>query len=465
MDIGNSGIGKLKNAERGAKRGVRNGNGEGELVEPLNAWARQLLAKQVEQVEVHRVDTVRLVLAPQQEELLRRAAEAAAKFIESENLRRRQLFFEKGVIDDAVVTWMTAWEMRKTVYLETYEALGSKNFREACEVVGEQWKSFKELLKLKERLKLEPNPPSGKRKKMVVFVGHDNYRVNVQRKVLHLGYWNIEVAFKGELRWLPQGKQGRLIIVYDPMKGKWYARVSVEVPLQTSSRSTLKAGVDLGREILAAVAVEDGHALLYRGGVLKSDYYYFERKIGAVDRTLSDPKSEEMDRAILKEERRRLYDKRRRRREQIFANTAAHLAKMLKALNVDIVFIGYPRSIAHDAPGKGNSNAWSYWKLLLRLAATLENHGVAAFAVPEEGTSKLCARHGCEVVRMPRGLVKCPRGHVMHSDVNAALNILRRGASALGLTVELPERVKVLSFIPTPERVIERKRKAHNPAV
>ena len=71
----------------------------------------------------------------------------------------------------------------------------------------------------------------------------------------------------------------------------------------------------MGREILAAVAVEDGTALLYRGGALKSDYYYFERRVAAIDRALSDPKSEEADRAVLKEGRRRLYDKRRRRRD------------------------------------------------------------------------------------------------------------------------------------------------------
>ena len=71
----------------------------------------------------------------------------------------------------------------------------------------------------------------------------------------------------------------------------------------------------MGREILAAVAVEDGTALLYRGGALKSEYYCFERRIAAIDRALSDPKSEEADRAVLKEGRRRLYDKRRRRRD------------------------------------------------------------------------------------------------------------------------------------------------------
>jgi putative transposase len=69
---------------------------------------------------------------------------------------------------------------------------------------------------------------------------------------------------------------------------------------------------------------------------------------------------------------------------------------------------------------------WSYRKLKLRLATTLENHGIAAFEIPEDDTSKTCARHGCEVVRGPRGLVRCPHGHTMHADVNAAMNILAR---------------------------------------
>jgi len=138
----------------------------------------------------------------------------------------------------------------------------------------------------------------------------------------------------------------------------------VRVKLERERNSGLKAGIDLGREILAAVAVEDGHALLYRGGPLKSDYYYFEKRTAAIDRMLSDPKSEEMDRSVLEEERRRLYDKRGRRREQIFANLAAHLARKCSELNVGIVFVGYPRNVAHDRSGKGNTNMWSYRKLL-----------------------------------------------------------------------------------------------------
>ena len=44
---------------------------------------------------------------------------------------------------------------------------------------------------------------------------------------------------------------------------------------------------------------------------------------------------EEMNRYVLKEERRRLYDKRRRRRDQVFANSAADLAHRARALRVD----------------------------------------------------------------------------------------------------------------------------------
>ena len=44
----------------------------------------------------------------------------------------------------------------------------------------------------------------------------------------------------------------------------------------------------------------EGIALLYRGGPLKSDYFYFEKKIAEIDKMLSDPKLEEADRAVLK---------------------------------------------------------------------------------------------------------------------------------------------------------------------
>jgi len=421
---------------------------------------------------VWRCDTFRLHPTPEQEELLRCVGDATARLINMENYRRRQRFFEGKGID---YSWESAWERRKAEYAEIYRLLGSKNFHEACRAVGEQWRSFLELLKAKKEGKLEPwraaNPP-GYRKRdgerlPIIYVRFDNYEVDLERKVLRLRYWNVEIPFKGKPRWLtrPGAEQGRLTIAYDPVKRRWYAHASVRVRLERERDGGLKAGIDLGREVVAAVAVEDGTALLYRGGPLKSDYYYFERKIAAIDRALTDPKSEEMDRAVLKEERRRLYDKRRRRRDQLFANVAAHMARELASRGVTVAFVGYPKNIARDRAGKGNTNFWSYRRLLQRLATTLENRGIALLAVPEDSTSRLCARHGCGVTRGPRGLVRCERGHTMHSDANAAMNILLRGASALKLEVKVPERVRALSFAPTPSGVIEQRRKDHSPAL
>jgi putative transposase len=173
---------------------------------------------------------------------------------------------------------------------------------------------------------------------------------------------------------------------------------------------------------------------------------------------LSDIKLEEVDRSVLKKERRRFYEKRKRRRDQVFANMAADLARRARALRVDTVFIGGLRGLAQDKPGKGNSNMWSYRELKQRLAVTFENHGIALFELPEDGTSRACARHGCEAVRKPRGLVWCPFGHTIHSDINAAINILARGGG------KVPERVKVRSFIPTANKVIPVNEKNSNPA-
>ena len=57
-------------------------------------------------------------------------------------------------------------------------------------------------------------------------------------------------------------------------------------------------------------------------------------------------------------------------------------------------------------------------------------------------------------------MVKCPFGHTMHADLNAAMNILKRGGG------KVLQRVRVLSFIPAASRVVavNGKKKNGNPA-
>jgi len=233
---------------------------------------------------------------------------------------------------------------RKAEYFDIYKLLGSMNFHEACRLISDQWKSFLGLLRAAKEGKLEPwqkvrspgyrKDRDGQRVPIVV-VRYDNYRVDLERKVIRLGYWNVSIPFKGKPRRLtrPGAKQGRLIITYDPVKKRWYARVSVEVALESKLNGGLKAGIDLGRERLIAFVTEpvnesgEGVALLYRGGPLKADYFYFERKIAEIDRMLSDPKLEEADRSVLKEVRRRFYERRKRRRGSGFRQQRGALSQ------------------------------------------------------------------------------------------------------------------------------------------
>jgi putative transposase len=289
---------------------------EGELV-PLNAWARLLLElcgdprcgggrwAQAQRVRVQRTDTLRLLTTPELDDFLRRVGDATARLINMENYRRRRLFFEAGKID---CSWMSAWTRRFTEYFDIYKLLGSMNFHEACRLIGDQWKSFLGLLKAAKEGRLEPwqkvRPPGYRKDRdgqriPIVVVRSDNYRIDLEKRVIHFGYWNVSIPFKGKPRWLtkPEAKQGRLIIIYDPVRKRWYARVSVEVTLESKLNGGLKAVIDLGRERLIAFVTEplsesgEGVALLYRGGPLKSDYFYFERKIAKIDKMLPIPSS------------------------------------------------------------------------------------------------------------------------------------------------------------------------------
>ncbi|MGC9069303.1 MAG: zinc ribbon domain-containing protein, partial [Thermoprotei archaeon] len=73
--------------------------------------------------------------------------------------------------------------------------------------------------------------------------------------------------------------------------------------------------------------------------------------------------------------------------------------------------------------------------------------GMKVYEVVEYNTSRVCAYHGVEVKRHPRGVVSCPFNHKLHSDLNGALNILRRA----GIVVTFVR--KPLSFIVDHNRV------------
>ena len=122
-------------------------------------------------MRVERMDTLRLLATPMLEEFLQRVGDATARLINMENFRRR-----------------------KVEHFEFYKLLGSANFHEACRLISDQWKSFLGLLKVAREGRLEPwqqARPPGYRKRdgqrlPIVVVRFDNYRIDLERKTLHL---------------------------------------------------------------------------------------------------------------------------------------------------------------------------------------------------------------------------------------------------------------------------------------
>jgi len=339
---------------------------------------------------------------------------------------------------------------------------------------NEAWNSFFSLLRLKKQGKLPPymnhiSPPgywkdkgTGRRKLLLV-VRQDRYVVDEQRHVLILKDFKMAIRFTGRLRWF--GKQGRLEMHYDDARNAWYACIPVEVGVEVTKtgrrsrhivkgerrviqverpRSSRVASIDLGINNLASVVVSDGTWLLYKGVRAKEDYFYLQRLISRIQSLRDTLKGKLLSDAVeeLNREVRRLHGKLKRRLLHLYRNFASHLLMQLHELGVSTIYLGYPFNIAQQKGSKFTVNMWSYRKLMEAIELKAQEYGMRVFIVIEYNTSKYCAYHGVEVKRKPRGVAHCPKGHKLHSDLNGALNIMKRAIGWIPLVIKKP-----LSFI------------------
>ena len=181
-----------------------------------------------------------------------------------------------------------------------------------------------------------------------------------------------------------------------------------------------------------------------------TSYFYFGKRIAEAQSSADKAKNLEEYEAYeeLSRERRRLFKKLSRRLLHLYRNFASHLLKMLHERGVSIIYLGYPFNIAQDKGNKFTVNLWSYRKLMEVIELKAQEYGMRVFEVIEYNTSKYCAYHGVQVERDPRGVVNCPKGHKLHSDLNGALNILKK---ATGIVISAIKRP--LSFIVDHNRV------------
>ncbi|KUO91942.1 MAG: transposase [Thermocladium sp. ECH_B] len=417
-----------------------------------------------------RTNVVRLLPNGFQERKLRRLADTSAKLFNEVNYERRQQFF-RGEKVDFEGTWGKCYEKYKEELGVNAQAVMQKN--------NEAWGSFFSLLKLRKENKLPPHmnrvsPPSywkdgetGERKLLLV-IRQDRYVVDERNHII-LKDFGLEIGFTGRLRWY--GKQGRLEIYYDETRNAWYASIPVEVGVEVtrkgrrskhilrgerksiqvkSPKGNKAASIDLGINVLASVVIDDGTWLLYKGVRAKEDYFYLQNRIGEVQSLSSKMKNLEEYEAYyeLNREGRRLFKKLSRRLLHLYRNFASHLLKTLHERGVSTIYLGYPLNIAQDKGNKFTVNLWSYRELMGIIELKAQEYGIRVFEVIEYNTSKYCAYHGVEVERGPRGVINCPKGHKLHSDLNGALNILKK---ATGITISAIKRP--LSFIVDHNRV------------
>jgi len=410
-----------------------------------------------------RTNVVRLLPNGYQERKLRKLADACAKLFNEVNYERRQQFF-RGEKVDLQGTYKK--------YYEKYKDILGVNAQQVLNKNNEAWSSFFSLLKLKKQGKLPPHMnhagipgywKESKKRKLILVVRQDRYEVDEQNHKLILKDFNLEIEFAGRLRWY--GKQGRLEIYYDDTENDWYASIPVEVGVEVTKtgkkskwivhgeRKSIQvetpkgnkvASIDLGINVLASVVVDDGTWLLYKGVRAKEDYFYLQRKIAEVQsqadkaRNIGEYEAQEE----LNREKKRLFKKLTRRLLHLYRSLASDLLKQLYDQGVSIIYLGYPFNIAQDKGNKFTVNLWSYRMLMNIIELKAQEYGMKVYEVVEYNTSKYCAHHDVEVSRNPRGVVSCPKGHKLHSDLNGALNILKKAIGTVVSTMKKP-----LSFL------------------
>jgi len=114
-----------------------------------------------------------------------------------------------------------------------------------------------------------------------IYVRNDGYKQREEELVLSK---SLRVRFKAGELWV--GKQGRLELHYDRLRGKWYGHIPVKVNWPRKGKphqSTLKrASIDLGICNLATCIVEGGDkAYVYSGRAVLSDWRYWTKRIAS----------------------------------------------------------------------------------------------------------------------------------------------------------------------------------------
>ncbi|USG99932.1 transposase [Thermococcus argininiproducens] len=383
-----------------------------------------------------RTITVKLHPSKEQEKALFELADLGAKVWNEVNYLRRQQFFNHEIVDFN--------KTEKIVYEKYKREIGSATVQQVCRKNAEAWRDFFSQIRMKKSKELpkwlKPKPPGYKKEgKPLIILRNTQYRIEGNKLILKgLGkFKRLEVQFKGRIHL--RGKQGRLELIYNPVKRKWYAHVTISkveekltkngwIKLPRKPLGNLTAGIDLGVNNLMAVYVESGESFLVNGHPLKSIAFYWQKRIADYQSKLNKSGAKKSRKL------RRMHEKAKLQARHYINTIVRQTVKKLYHLGVSRIVVGYPKGITRNSE-KGRkqnfilSHVWRFNTVIKRLSEVAEEYDISVVVVDEAFTSQTCPFCGKphEGARLVRGLFKCPAGGlVMNADLVGAFNILKK---------------------------------------
>jgi len=408
-------------------------------------------------MRVKRLNRFRLRVYGEQEDALKSICYISAVLWNELNYVRRQSFFKK------CFRWNRGVD---ELYNNFKRILGSAVTQEIIRKNDEAWRSFFKLKRMLREHRLPPHikrvgPPgywkdkkSGK-KKLMTLIKYNTYKIINEngRKFLIIAprRLGIKIRITGSFKW--HGKQGRLEIYYDELKGGWYGRQTVFVNIRPKhTNPPRRAFVDLGViNIITAWIEGDLEPIAFSGRPLLADWYYWSNKISYYQSIAKRVNGKDTTRRIKK-----LYRRRKRRFRDRINKIVKNFVDICASKNVTEIICGDLRGI-RDKCRKGNGSRkrnkivndfWSYHYITERIKITAENHGIRLTLIDERDTS-YCPICGIRGSRVYRGLFYCKRcGKKMNADVVGALNIARKCGAKIPSNVKLhPKSIKIRETI------------------
>jgi len=315
-----------------------------------------------------------------------------------------------------------------------YRSIPAQSAQQTIILLYKNWKSYfqslKEYFKDPKKFKNKPKPPKYKKKNgyfVCIFPGQ-NLRINDNGYLRFPKKTNIK-----PIKTLVDSKQLQHVRVVPH-----YGHTTIEIVYEKENNyenfnldNDLYMSIDLGINNLITTSNNAGlKPFIINGKIVKSINQYFNKKKAKLQSYVgNDDTSKKLE---------KLHAKRKFKIEDYFHKTSKYIIDYCVNNNIKNIVIGYNQDWKQNANmGKKNNQKFiciPYLKLIKMIEYKAFDVGIKVICHEEAYTSK-CDALSCEKIckhseylgkRLKRGLFQSGCGKIINSDINGALNILRK---------------------------------------